>query len=88
MVSSFRLTDADEKLLDLASKRTGKSRSELVRAAVQSYCRNLVSGPKRSLLDRLTDSGFKPEKGRYTNLSSNKTLQRKLLSEKFGQTVD
>ncbi|MBI4532472.1 MAG: ribbon-helix-helix protein, CopG family, partial [Candidatus Melainabacteria bacterium] len=34
MVSSFRLTKEEERLLSLLSKRTGKSRSEVVRLAI------------------------------------------------------
>jgi hypothetical protein len=85
MVSSFRLTRLEEQLLARAAKRTGKSRSQLVREAVQVYCRKIVTGPRRSLYDRLMEAGFQSVEGRYTDLSSNKKLQRKLISDKVRQ---
>ena len=85
MVSSFRLNDEDEKLLNRIAKKTGKSRSQLVREAIQTYCSGLTTQTKRSLYDRLIESGFKPAKSKYTDLSANKDLQRKLIGEKVSK---
>lgn len=83
MVSSFRLSQSDERLLELAAKRSGKSRSQIVREAVQMYCKTLAAQPKRSLYDRLLESDFQPVDGLYPNLSSDKKLQRRLIGESF-----
>jgi metal-responsive CopG/Arc/MetJ family transcriptional regulator len=84
MVSSFRLTDKEEKLLTTLARRTGQSRSELVRKAIEEYGAKLIAQGGRSSLDRLMESGFEPiASGGDTDLSTNKEKQRKIILEKL-----
>jgi hypothetical protein len=84
VVSSFRLTEREEKLLAVLARRTGKSRSELVRLAIEEYGAKLISKDERSSLDRLIEAGFRPlPLGGSSDLSSNKPKQRKIILEKL-----
>jgi len=83
MVSSFRLSNKEEQILQLLSKRTGKSRSDIVRAAIQNYYASLSSSQNKSSYDRLMDSGFKPISSGVGDLSHNKEKQRKIILERL-----
>ena len=84
MVSSFRLTGEEEKLLALLSRRTGKSRSELVRLAIEQYGKGIIANGERSSLQRLVEAGFKPiSLGGPKDLASSKDRQRKIIIEKL-----
>ncbi len=86
MVSSFRLTTNEERLLQLAASRTGKSRSEIVRKAVQTYCRQLLDSEGQTPYERLMASGFKPVDLGETDLSYNKEKQRRLIHERLSKS--
>ena len=42
MTLSVRLSEEDENLLDIASQRLGRNKSELVRRAVHEFCQKLT----------------------------------------------
>ena len=83
MVSSFRLSDNEERLLDLLSRRTGRSRSEIVRQAIQMYYKKLAEENSRSSYDRLVESGFEALSSGIGDLSYNKEKQRKIILERL-----
>lgn len=83
MVSSFRLNDKEEKLLSLLSRRTGKSRSEIVRQAIRNYYLQVNKESQRSSYDRLMESGFTPLDSGIGDLSTNKVKQRKIILERL-----
>lgn len=86
MVSSFRLTNVEERLLEVAVRRTGKSRSEIVRLAVQSYCQQLIDSAGQTPYERLMSSGFEPVDLGETDLSYNKKKQRRLINERLSKS--
>lgn len=83
MVSSFRLSEKEERLLENLSKTTGKSRSEIVRLAIQMYHENQVEESSRSSYDRLVAAGFQPLSSGIGDLSHNKAKQRKIILERL-----
>lgn len=60
MASSFRLDPKLEWKLVKALEQTGASRSELIRAAIEKYCEEVLAGGEQTPYERLVASGFKP----------------------------
>ena len=85
MVTSLRLPQELDLLLDAVSKQMGQTRSEVIRAAIEKYCREVTSESTYSMYDRLMQAGFRPGKSnsKDRDLASNKEKQRKIISERI-----
>jgi predicted transcriptional regulator len=85
MTSSFRMNEELEQLLDRAAQASGKTRSDIVREAVEGYCLQVISSRHKSWQDILVASGFKPIKSGVKNLARDKNKLRKVIREKAGR---
>jgi hypothetical protein len=85
MSTTFRANKKLEELLSEAAELTGKSRSEIIREAVEQYCTTIVSqfGEDMSWLDVLKTTGWKPTKsGLPHDRSTNKEYLKKVIRER------
>jgi metal-responsive CopG/Arc/MetJ family transcriptional regulator len=83
MATSFRADDELEDLLQCAIKRTGQTRSHLIREAVSKYCTEIVAASDKSPYERLMEVGFKPiQDNDAPDLASNKDERRRRLRER------
>ena len=82
MVTSLRLNEELERLLNAVVQRTGHTQSDVIRVAVKKYCLELLNQSKYSLYDKLTDSNFRPLELNSTDLSTNKETLRRQLRER------
>lgn len=82
MMPTLRLAKDLEALIDNAAYATGKSRSEIVRAALEQYCRQIFSKSKMSVYDKLVASGYKPIAIGPGDLSTNKERLKTKIRER------
>lgn len=83
MTTTFRANKDLEELLKMAARITGKRRSELIREAVDSYCRQIVQREKQTWFDVLQQSGFEPIRSGVTDLGTNREHLRKAMDERL-----
>ena len=85
MSTTFRMPKELEKRVQLVCDTIGKSRSEVIRAAIEKYCGQFAANHDVSWLDVLEGSGFQPLQSGIKNLSQRKDLLRKKIIESAGR---
>ena len=85
MATSFRFSAEEMKRLEYLSKKTGKSKAQIVKQAIDSLYEREIQKAKRSLLDCLTEGGFQPTDLDWGDLSTNKDLQRQIIRERLAK---
>ncbi len=83
MASSFRLDPKLEWKLNKAVEQTGSSRSEIIRAALERYCQEILVSDETTPYERLIAAGFKSlDLEIDRSLSQEKHLRRAKLRER------
>lgn len=88
MSTAFRMSPELEKLVQAACDSVGKSRSEIIRLALEKYCLELTKEKQLSWYDVLKSSDFKPIRSGRSDLSTNKELLRKRIVERAKRRSD
>jgi len=82
MNTSLRLSQELNTLLQNAVLMTGKGRSRIIREALETYCRSIAQQSEGSLYDKLQKGNWQPINSGVGNLSTDKKLLRRRMSER------
>ncbi|HEY9784939.1 MAG TPA: ribbon-helix-helix protein, CopG family [Candidatus Obscuribacterales bacterium] len=83
MATSFRLDDELERMLEDAIKRTGLTRSQVIRSALSKYCAEILSETEGTPYERLLAAGFRPiDDNEQPDLAGNRGERRRRLADR------
>lgn len=82
MIASIRMSKKLEKKLVEAAKIIGKSKSDLVRQAVESYCDQVLMDDNETWLDWWKAQNFPESKTGISDLSTNQEHLRRAILER------
>lgn len=84
MIASIRMSKNLEQKIEQASRATGKSKSNLVREAVETYCDQLLAKETKfaTLYDWWLSQNLEPAATGIADLSTNKDRLRRTMSER------
>jgi hypothetical protein len=83
MIQTLRVDKDLNALIGGAASAVGKTRSEIIRIAIEQYCRQVLADNKKSAYDKLVEGGFEPLVIGPADLSTNKERLRTNIRERF-----
>jgi hypothetical protein len=82
MIQTLRLDDDLNSLVASTAKALGSTRSEVIRSAIDQYCRQVLAESKNSIFDKIVSSGFGPLAVGPGDLSTNKKRLKARIRER------
>ena len=83
MSTSFRFTPEEELRLRKLARQLGKTKTEVIRLALQNFSASQATESPGSVLESLSKAGFKPLPMDIGDIAHDEEGQRKVISEQI-----